>query len=182
MLSSSLLRARLQHHYYQTPTLTLLSRLSSTGTTSQRQPKMGTTNPPSFPFARPTPLDPPAEFASLRKSNPVCPVQLFDGAPAWLVTRYRDVCAVATDPRLSKERHRAGFPEYNAGGRLAGKARPTFVDMDPPEHMRQRLALSLLSPLPYLTLSFLFYLFILCLFICLSPSLVSFFPRRKDVF
>ena len=162
MLSSSLLRARLQHHYYyQIPTLTLLSRLSSTSTSTtsqQQQPKMGTTNPPSFPFARPTPLDPPAEFASLRKSNHVCPVQLFDGAPAWLVTRYRDVCAVATDPRLSKERHRAGFPEYNAGGRLAGKARPTFVDMDPPEHMRQRLASVSLSS-PFILVLFLFSVF-----------------------
>jgi fungal nitric oxide reductase len=39
-----------------------------------------------------------------------------------------------------QERNRPGFPEYSEGGRLAAKARPTFVDMDPPEHMRHRYA------------------------------------------
>jgi len=37
-----------------------------------------------------------------------------------------------------QERSRPGFPEYSEGGKLAAKSRPTFVDMDPPEHMRNR--------------------------------------------
>ncbi|KAI5804773.1 cytochrome P450 [Peziza echinospora] len=93
---------------------------------------------PKFPFSRTHGLDPPAEYAHLRETDPVSKVELFDGTQAWLVTRYDDCCSVLTDQRLSKERKRPGFPELSAGGKAASKNRPTFVDMDPPDHMRQR--------------------------------------------
>ncbi|KAL3496050.1 cytochrome P450 55A2 [Aspergillus germanicus] len=95
-------------------------------------------NPPSFPFARARAGEPPAEFAELRASCPFSRVKLWDGSEPWLVVKHEDVCKVLTDERLSKQRQRPGYPEMSAGGKAAAKNRPTFVDMDAPDHMRQR--------------------------------------------
>ncbi|PVH89208.1 cytochrome P450 55A2 [Cadophora sp. DSE1049] len=94
--------------------------------------------PPKFPFARPSGTTPALEYAHLRATDPVSQVELFDGSLAWLVVKHKDICAVLTDERLSKQRNRPGFPEISAGGKEAAKNKPTFVDMDPPQHMQQR--------------------------------------------
>ncbi|PGG99223.1 hypothetical protein AJ79_08653 [Helicocarpus griseus UAMH5409] len=81
---------------------------------------------------------PPVEYKELRDNDPVSRVTLWDHSHPWVVSKYKDICSVLTDDRLSKQRKRAGFPEMNAGGKQAAKNRPTFVDMDPPDHMQQR--------------------------------------------
>lgn len=93
---------------------------------------------PKFPFSRVKGAEPPVEYAKLRASDPVSKVELWDGSQAWLVTKHKDICSVLTDDRLSKQRNRPGFPELDAGGVEAAKRKPTFVDMDKPDHMKQR--------------------------------------------
>ncbi|KAL4872326.1 hypothetical protein BDV12DRAFT_162006 [Aspergillus spectabilis] len=93
---------------------------------------------PNFPFARSKAAEPPAEFTELRSACPISRVKLWDKSEPWLVVKHEDVCNILTDTRLSKERQRPGYPEMTPGGKAAAKNHPTFVDMDPPDHMRQR--------------------------------------------
>ena len=93
---------------------------------------------PHFPFARPRDVEPAVEYAELRKTNPISQVELWDGSHPFLLVKHKDITQVLTDDRLSKQRQRAGFPEMTAGGKAAAKNKPTFVDMDPPEHGKQR--------------------------------------------
>lgn len=93
---------------------------------------------PHYPFARPRDVEPAVEYANLRKSNPISQVELWDGSHPFLVVKHKDITQVLTDDRLSKQRQRPGFPEMSAGGKEAAKNKPTFVDMDPPDHGKER--------------------------------------------
>lgn len=99
---------------------------------------MSSISAPHFPFSRPSDWAPPVEYAQLRATDPVSKITLFDGSTAWLVVKYKDVCEVLVDERLSKQRQRPGFPELSAGGKEAAKNKPTFVDMDAPDHLKHR--------------------------------------------
>jgi len=90
------------------------------------------------PFYSCNGVEPPVEYAKLRATDPVSKVELWDGSHVWLVVKHNHICSVLTDQRLSKERQRPGFPELSAGGKEAAKNKPTFVDMDAPNHMKQR--------------------------------------------
>ena len=95
--------------------------------------------PPSripFPTAREHPLDPPAVQTELRESCPVVPVELHDGQPAWLVTRYDDIRTVLSDDRFSS----AGLWRFagSANRAAAERAETSFTVMDPPDHTHYR--------------------------------------------
>ena len=67
---------------------------------------------PSYPFRRDAahPLNPPAEFESLRRERPISQVTLWNGQKVWLVTRYNDAQAVLSDPRFSSVPASPGYP------------------------------------------------------------------------
>jgi cytochrome P450 len=81
--------------------------------------------------------DPRGFFARLRESRPVAPVRMPAYGRAWVVTRYEDVRAVLTDPRMAKDVHR-----WPGGGRSRpSEATGVYAHMlhaDPPEHTRLR--------------------------------------------
>jgi cytochrome P450 len=81
--------------------------------------------------------DPQGFFARLRESRPVARVRMPAYGRAWVVTRYEDVRAVLTDPRMAKDVHR-----WPGGGRSRpSEATGVYAHMlhaDPPEHTRLR--------------------------------------------
>lgn len=83
-----------------------------------------------FPWDRP-PVDPPPTYAWLRENHPIHRVMSNDGTPVWLVTRYDDVRAILSDPRVSADWSRPGFPFL--GAPPPSDHRP-FIRMDPPDH------------------------------------------------
>ncbi len=81
--------------------------------------------------------DPAGFFARLRESRPVAPVRMPGYGRVWMVTRYADVRAVLTDPRLARDIHH--WPD-------GGRTRPSeatgindhMLHSDPPDHTRLR--------------------------------------------
>ncbi|KAL4925705.1 cytochrome P450 [Aspergillus undulatus] len=98
-----------------------------------------TSDLPKFPFARPEKsYDPPSDLKRLRDQGPVDRIQLFDGTPAWIVTRHKEVCELLSKDKLSNDRYnRDGYPEIHPGTKKED-VKPTFVHMDDPEHAKQR--------------------------------------------
>lgn len=95
-----------------------------------------TTVPDTYPIPRSRPLDPPTEYARLRKECPITKVRLdFDGNVVWLITRHADAQAVLGDHRFSSDFSTPGFP-----ARLTSEppGPGTFIRMDPPDHTRLR--------------------------------------------
>ncbi len=84
-------------------------------------------------------VDPYATLARLREIAPVRQVDLPDGGSTWLVTRYDDVRAAFTDPRLVKD-PRAVLPEAErpAEPLVPGPTGHMLLLNDPPVHTRLR--------------------------------------------
>jgi cytochrome P450 len=85
--------------------------------------------------------DPYRTYARLRKAGPVHHTTTPDGAPVWVVTRYEDVRAALTDPRLSLNKANA-----HTTGRYQSSMPPELdahlLNTDPPDHTRLRRLVS----------------------------------------
>lgn len=81
--------------------------------------------------------DPFGLYDQLRETAPVQEVSLPGGARAWLVTRYADVRAALTDPRLSMDGRNAKQKRWS-GLPLPHELRANLFNMDAPDHTRVR--------------------------------------------
>jgi cytochrome P450 len=95
---------------------------------------------PATPLVDPTVLaDPHPALAALRESGPDHRVDMRLGLPVWIVTRYDDVLAALSDPRLSNDPHRAtALTEAMRGDFLSR----SMIGTDPPGHTRLRRLVS----------------------------------------
>src|SRR5689334_19494973 len=91
-----------------------------------------------FPQARTCPYHPSPGYEPLRHGPALHRVTLFDGRPSWLVTGRAQAVALLTDPRLSADRRRPGFPLIMPLARSVIAKHPTFVSLDEPEHGRHK--------------------------------------------
>ena len=83
--------------------------------------------------------DPFPILAAVRESGPVRRMTLRPGIPVWVVSRYADVLAAFSDPRLSSDPHRTH--EFDAVLREDYLSR-SMLGTDPPEHTRLRRLVS----------------------------------------
>jgi cytochrome P450 len=95
---------------------------------------------PGYPMTRAArcPLDPPPELSALRAAGPLTRVRLWDGSTPWLVTRHAEQRALLSDPRISADPTKDGYP-HQGPGLMARRTRArSFIAMDDPEHARLR--------------------------------------------
>ncbi|MEO7762477.1 MAG: cytochrome P450 [Casimicrobiaceae bacterium] len=92
-------------------------------------------NAPIFPFLRTCPFDPPTQYAAARAAGAVCPVKLWNGKRAWLVTRHEDIRKVlADDARFSGAMANPDFPAITPARVMVDRNERAFVGMDNPAH------------------------------------------------
>ncbi len=100
-----------------------------------------------FPQGRGCPYHPPAGYAPLRDSVPLGKVTLYDGRSAWAVTGHALARELLTDPRLSCDRTRPGFPAPSRQFAEVRSQGVPLISVDDPEHHAQRRLL-----IPHFTL------------------------------
>ncbi|EID09916.1 hypothetical protein MXEN_18274 [Mycobacterium xenopi RIVM700367] len=100
---------------------------------------------PDYPMARDSrcPFAPPPDVLALGRSKPLSRVRIWDGSTPWLITGYEEVRTLFSDPRVSVDDRRPGFPHWNEGMLSTVHKRPRSVfTSDAEEHTRFRRMLS----------------------------------------
>jgi len=91
----------------------------------------------SYPFSR-IRLEPDPQYAELRRTEPVCRVQLPYGPPAWLVTDYSLTKSVLSDARFSRAAA-VGRDNPRESAADISQVAESVLSMDPPAHTRIRM-------------------------------------------
>lgn len=95
-----------------------------------------------FPQQRTCPLDLPAGYLRLAQLGPMCQVKLYNGKYAWLVTSHETARRLLSDPRLSSERDKDGYPFLAPRFEAAARIRTPLIGSDPPGHDPHRKLLN----------------------------------------
>jgi cytochrome P450 len=98
------------------------------------------TEPMVYPSERTSgcPFDPPARYRGLQSDEPITRVRIWDGSTPWLVTKYADMRALLSDPRLAVNTKHPGFPHLSESAKVRRSGPVSFMAMDDPEHARVR--------------------------------------------
>ena len=110
---------------------------------------------PQYPTHRiaACPFDPSPELRQLQSQAPIHRVRIWDGSKPWLITRFEDQRALLADGRIRTDPTRPGYPQPTPGIAQVNRRPATsptddqtekgneaafFINMDDPEHARQR--------------------------------------------
>ncbi|MGW5071809.1 cytochrome P450 [Rhodococcus sp. NPDC004095] len=100
---------------------------------------------PEYPMDREAscPFAPPPGVRALGAVRPLSRVRIWDGSTPWLVTGYTELKMLMSDPRVSVDDRRPGFPHWNEGMLSTVHKRPRSVfTSDGEEHARFRRMLT----------------------------------------
>jgi len=85
------------------------------------------------------PFDPPPPLREAAASHPVSRVRIWNGSTPWIITGHAEQRALLSDPRVSVDDRRPGFPHWHAGmEQVAPRRADSVFNTDPPEHTRFR--------------------------------------------
>ncbi|MET7768473.1 cytochrome P450 [Nocardia sp. NPDC005366] len=100
-----------------------------------------TTEIPEYPIEKSAacPFSPAPRIRELAAVKPLNRVRIWNGSTPWLVTGYTELKALMSDPRVSVDDRRPGFPHWNEGMLATVDSRPRSVfTSDGEEHTRFR--------------------------------------------
>src|SRR5690606_17767388 len=103
------------------------------------------TDIPEYPMDRSDqcPFAPPPQVRDMGATAPLHRVRIWDGSTPWLVTGYAELKELMSDPRVSVDDRKPGFPHWNEGMLSTVHKRPRSVfTSDGEEHTRFRRMLT----------------------------------------